>query len=117
MNLEVADEGIVVNHLSLGSFALGDGHLAPVDFEGVVSFGQWHPVGPAVGVGLPMALGVLDVLLEGVQTRLGLEQVDPFVEGDVGLGLAHEDEMEIVEQRAPAHGLMGVDVVAQERGL
>src|SRR4051794_28381254 len=35
----------------------------------------------------------------------------------MGLRLAHEYEMEAVKQRAPAHGLMGVDVVAQERGL
>src|SRR5205823_12966445 len=65
-DLEVANEGVVVNHFSVGSFALGNGHLAPVDFEGVVSFGQWHPVGPAVGVSLPMALSVLEVLLESV---------------------------------------------------
>ena len=86
-DLKVADEGVVVNNLSLGSLPLGNGHLAPVDLERVVSFGQWHSIGEAVCVGFPMALVIFERLLEHVQAGFGLEQVDPFVKGGCDSGL------------------------------
>src|SRR5664279_4801723 len=35
----------------------------------------------------------------------------------MGVGLADKDEVEVVQQSAPAKGLMGVEVVAQQGGL
>src|ERR1035437_1098613 len=35
----------------------------------------------------------------------------------MGVGLANKDEVEVVQQGAPAKGLMGVEVVAQQGGL
>ena len=42
-----------------------------------------------------------------------MKQVDPLVKAGMGLGLADEEKMETVEERAPTEGLMGVEVVAQ----
>jgi len=41
--------------------------------------------------------------------------MDPLVEVFVGLGLADEDEVVVVAQRAAAKRLMSIQVVAQER--
>jgi hypothetical protein len=44
-----------------------------------------------------------------------LEEVDPLVKRGVGLRLADKQIVEAVEPRAAAEGLMGVEIVAQQR--
>src|SRR5204862_8163527 len=45
-----------------------------------------------------------------------LQKCDAIIEGGVGVGLADEDKVEVVQEGAPAKGLVGVNVVAQQGG-
>src|SRR4029453_1412807 len=64
-------------------------------------------------MGVPLTAD-LDPQLHAPQVGAGLKQVEPFIKGGMGLGLAGEKKMETVEERAPTEGLMGVKVVAQQ---
>lgn len=62
---------------------------------------------------MPLRAG-LALKSESSQIGAGLEQAHPVVEGLVGLGLADEEEMQIVQECAPTQRLMGVEVVAEQ---
>ena len=57
----------------------------------------------------------LEALGGGAQVGARLEQLDPLIESLVGLRLADEQDVKAVEERAAAEGLMGIEVVAQQR--
>jgi hypothetical protein len=62
---------------------------------------------------VPLTAG-LEAELDRAQIGAGPEEVDPVVEGLVRVGLADEQEVAVVQERAPTEGLMGVEIVAQE---
>ena len=93
---------------------VGDRHLAPVDLQGIVALGQRHVVGVTVGIGVEMGAD-FDPRLERAQLR-SLQQIDPVVKCNMGVRLADEDEVKAMQLGAPARGLVGVNVVAQEDG-
>src|ERR1035441_7586875 len=64
-------------------------------------------------VSVPLTAG-LEAKLDRAQIGAGPQEVDPVVEGLVGVGLADEEEVAVVQERAPAEGLMGVEMVGQE---
>ena len=110
-DFEVGHPTVAVNDFAV---VVGHGHFAPVDLQGVLAFGQRNRVGVAIGIGVEVGPD-FDARVYGAQ--LGpLQQVDPVVERGMGVGLADEDEVKAVQQGAPAKGLMGVNVIAQQDG-
>jgi len=111
-DFEIGDKAIEIDHLAV---MVGHRHFAPVDLEGIVAFGQRHAVGVTVGIGVEVGAD-LDPRRDGAQVR-PLQQVDPVVERGVGVRLADEDKVKALQLGAPAKGLVGVNVVAQQDGL
>jgi hypothetical protein len=93
---------------------VGDGEFAPVDLESILAFGQGNAVGVAIGVGVKVRPD-FDPRGEGAQVR-PLQQMDPLVEGGMGVGLADKDKVKAVQPGASTKGLVGIDVIAQENG-
>lgn len=113
-DFEVGNEAVAVKNFSL---RVGDGQFTPVGLEAVLCVGQRHRMGITIGVGFPLVAGVLNPQGEGLEILAGWEKVDPVVEGLVRLGFADKNEMETQKEAAPAGGLMGIEVVAEQGGL
>lgn len=107
----VGDVGVVE---ALAALGVGDGRLAPVDFQRAFFGGEGGVVDPAIFVVFPPVGRAFDPLLEHAQFAAGLQRLQPAGQVRVGLGLAGEEVMEAVQQGLPAEGLVGEQIVAQE---
>ena len=112
-NFQIGDKAVAIKNLSLGR---GHGEFTPVDFEGVLAFGQGNLVGIAIGIVFPLGT-VLDTHFEQRQILAPGQKIDPVVEGLMGIGFADVDKMKVVEQGLSAEGLMGVNIIAEQGDL
>ena len=70
----------------------------------------------AISVVFPLG-AILDAPFEQRQILADFQEVDPVVEGFVGIGFADVDKMKAIEQGLSAEGLVGVNVIAEQGGL
>lgn len=113
-DFEIGDERVFVELLAI---LVDDGHLAPIDVNGTIRLHQRHVIGIAIVIRFPLVFLILDAHIHFMHVLARFEQLNPLGQALMRIGLADEDKVVAEDQRFFAEWLMGINIVAQQRGI
>ena len=106
-DLVMGGKGVFINDLAV---IPGSGQLAPVDIQGILAIAQRQLIDEAVGIGIALfAFAAFD--LEGLDIAGGFQSRHPFIQRLVGIGLAHQDKIQLLADDGFAQRLFAIQII------